>query len=435
MPFPGIASNAVNDDSSNTEEDVEEEKYSTQDEDDTTIVTDHIDIFLDPDVGDEKIITLCGSIDEDDNMVGQVYLSYKSSIRIDLFTKSRLFGQVYDKRRGFKFNYRFIAEQESKYGELMSITSTTSVKAESVGHITSLNFPYPPPKGIRHKTYLRSEVGTNFELRVTKSMVHLLKNGTCDMTHGELTSLTLKDYFGDISLYPPIPNIWSICLRNHTNNRYSEPTRAQILIRGQYHEANRIKSIQSNFHVLSIESTSFSQTPFLLFYKSSLGTFHFLSSTKDNFSTMSNSKILMPFIFFLILLLADENFTNKAAVLPSRYLQESCDGSPCSKHGTCTTKMYKNSSLHYCKCNHHWTGLFCHMTLCERNPCGDRGVCKLDTTGLNTFNCHCNPGYTGKTCRDILEKCERNNPCRDRGRCSMINGEPNCSCQPWFEGE
>ena len=130
----------------------------------------------------------------------------------------------------------------------------------------------------------------------------------------------------------------------------------------------------------------------------------------------------------------DKNFTRKVSILPKRYLQESCDGNPCSSHGTCITKMYKNSSLHYCKCNRHWTGIFCQASLCERNPCGDRGTCSLDPIE-NTFNCHCNPGFTGKTCSDILEKCERNNPCRDRGRCSMINGLHNCSCYPWFEGE
>lgn len=161
----------------------------------------------------------------------------------------------------------------------MSITSTTRVKAESIGHITSLNFPYPLPKGVKHRTFLRSEVGTNLELRTAKSMVHLLRDGICDSTRGELTSLTVKDYFGDISLYPPIPNIWSICLRNHTSNLYSETSRAQKLIRGQYHEVNRIKSIQSSFHVLSIESTSFSQTPFLFFYKSSIGTLLLISSS------------------------------------------------------------------------------------------------------------------------------------------------------------
>lgn len=290
-PFRGITPNVVNDDSSNSED---EEKYPTQleSEDEAKTGTDHINIFLDPDVGDEKIITLCGSIDEDENTIGQVFLSYSSSIRIDLLTKSRKFGQVYDKRRGYKFEYRFIPEHESKHGELMSITSTTRVKTETIGHVTSLNFPYAPPKGIQHKIFLRSEVGTNFELRLTKSILHLLRDGICDSTRGELTALTVKDYFGDISLYPPIPNTWSICLSNHTNNWYSETSITKKLIRGQYHEVNRIKSIQSNFHVLSIESTAFSQTPFLFLYKSSLGTIYSLFLFFDQRSILALSIVV-----------------------------------------------------------------------------------------------------------------------------------------------
>lgn len=280
LPFLGITHfvpSTVNDDYEylpdveGIEKEVKENTIrSNENGGETSTVTDHINIFLDPEFQEEKVITLCGSIDENDYSIGQIFLSYKSSIRIELKTKPRKLGQIYEKRRGYKFNYEFIPEQVNykhlQVEELMSITSVTRVEHENIGRVTSLNFPYAPPKGVRHKTILRCETGSSFELRITKSMVHLLRNGSCNGV-GEQTALTVKDYFGDISLYPPIPNIWSICLTNKSSNQHSE----RHSIQGQIHGINRIKSIKSNFHLISIESTAIFKTPFLFFYKFSKG--------------------------------------------------------------------------------------------------------------------------------------------------------------------
>lgn len=260
------------------EEEGDKSMWEGNENEEESTVSDHINIFLDPeDVDDEKVITLCGSIDQDVHSNGRAFLSYKSSLKIELITKSRKFGQIYDKRRGFKFNYEFIPEQvnlkESKVKELMSITSVTPVKADSTGHVTSLNFPFTPPKGVRHKLVLRGEIGSNLELRITKSMVHLLEAGSCDTSSDEQPGLTVSDYFGDIRYYPPIPAVWSVCLTNHSGNWYSDKSRVRKSIRGPFHKVNRIKSIQSNFHVISIESTSLSQIPFLFFFKSFKGQF------------------------------------------------------------------------------------------------------------------------------------------------------------------
>lgn len=305
QPYPRILPVNVDDEDFETK-DEEESEENNHDEISPLTISDHINLFLDPgDKNDEKIITLCGSIDENDYLIGQSFLSYNSDVVIELVTRNHEFRAHEKRRRGFKFNYQFVqmhslvnpkseglGHEESDYKEseykeseendLMSITSVFQVKIGTVGRITSLNFPHTTPKGVKHKTVIRGEIGSNIELQVTKRMVatNLLRNGSCDSNSGEVAILTIKDYFGNINFYPPIPSIWSLCSRNDSDGSFHRGSgndgRNRRLIRRHFHGINRIKSIQSNFHVISIESsttkTTFPQS-FLFFFRSIQGLF------------------------------------------------------------------------------------------------------------------------------------------------------------------
>ncbi|RWS27550.1 cubilin-like protein [Leptotrombidium deliense] len=120
--------------------------------------------------------------------------------------------------------------------------------------------------------------------------------------------------------------------------------------------------------------------------------------------------------------------------LPKEYPVDSCDYQPCSVHGRCIHKTLRDKIVDICECKMHYTGLFCHLTLCDLKPCGDFGVCTLEPKEDN-YVCHCNTGYTGKQCMDTISTCDRTNPCGDRGKCSLINGTPKCSCYAWYEGK
>ena len=293
---------------------VDDEDFETKDEEENNhdetsplTISDHINLFLDPGgKNDDKIITLCGSIDGNDYLIGQSFLSYNSNVVIELVTRNHEFRAHEKRRRGFKFHYQFVQMQvspksegheeseykeseykesehkESEENDFMSITSVFQVKIGAVGRITSLNFPHTTPKGVKHKTIVRGEIGSNIELQVTKNMLatNLLRNGSCDSNSGEVAILTIKDYFGNINFYPPIPSIWSLCLRNNSDGSVHRDSgsdkRNRRLIRRYFHGINRIKSIQSNFHVISIESSTTKTTfpqPFLFFFRSIQGLF------------------------------------------------------------------------------------------------------------------------------------------------------------------
>ena len=119
--------------------------------------------------------------------------------------------------------------------------------------------------------------------------------------------------------------------------------------------------------------------------------------------------------------------------MPKAYPVDNCVYEPCSNNGQCVKKVLSDIELNICECKIHWTGVFCHLTLCDLNPCGIYGLCKL-VNNEDDFICHCNAGYIGKLCTDTVAVCDRYNPCGDRGKCSLINGTPKCKCYPWYEG-
>ena len=46
---------------------------------------------------------------------------------------------------------------------------------------------------------------------------------------------------------------------------------------------------------------------------------------------------------------------------------------------------------------------------------------------MDTFQCHCDPGYTGKTCEGSINKCQPN-PCQHDGKCTPSSDSFSCTC-------
>lgn len=91
---------------------------------------------------------------------------------------------------------------------------------------------------------------------------------------------------------------------------------------------------------------------------------------------------------WIFLLNKDPEFMNTTLKLAGKMQSESCIHQPCVNNGSCITG--RNES--YCKCKGFWTGIFCHLTVCDKRPCGDHGVCKLNKDSGSGFVCKCNSG-------------------------------------------
>lgn len=75
-------------------------------------------------------------------------------------------------------------------------------------------------------------------------------------------------------------------------------------------------------------------------------------------------------------------------------------------------------------------GLFCHLTWCEVNVCGENGICNLTSNG---WTCDCLPGFSGPRCQQTVTPCLPN-PCEPNGVCTPKNGTFACICAQDYEG-
>ncbi|GAB6033700.1 hypothetical protein CHUAL_000018 [Chamberlinius hualienensis] len=120
----------------------------------------------------------------------------------------------------------------------------------------------------------------------------------------------------------------------------------------------------------------------------------------------------------------DPEFKSKTSV--DHIDLESCDPNPCVNGGTCSQIQTRRR----CICPVQYNGAFCHLTVCDLNPCG-HGTCNLTSTG---YKCHCQSGYTGQHCESRANPCSPN-PCGTRGICYSDNHETfHCRCQIWWQG-
>ncbi|RWS06532.1 neurogenic locus notch-like protein, partial [Dinothrombium tinctorium] len=348
------------------------------------------------DLDERRYITLCGST-ASNVIVGEQFLSYENKFTLHYKTKKRLFRSALIKRRGFRFKYKVISNE--------TIVTVLELSENTFGAIHNLNFPHSQPSEIENVIYLRAPIGYAIEIRVSKMSATILNEEThCgDGNSAQTNSVDYASYdvkiidaFGDTTLQPPSPNLWSLCQMNPQSTTASAMKEMNAI-------RHRLKLIKSVFHVLTINAEnrkSNQRSTFQLLYK-----------------VVNNPQL-----------------KNLTIYLPREYPVDTCAYDPCSSNGRCIRKRLRDEMVDICECSKHYTGVFCHLTLCDLDPCGAYGVCKLDPKD-DDFVCHCNAGYTGKLCTDTISTCDRTNPCGDRGKCSLLNGTPRCKCYPWYEGK
>ncbi|KAJ3591845.1 hypothetical protein NHX12_006976 [Muraenolepis orangiensis] len=69
---------------------------------------------------------------------------------------------------------------------------------------------------------------------------------------------------------------------------------------------------------------------------------------------------------------------------------------------------------------------------CAASPCRNGGMCV--SYGRQEFTCHCQQAWTGPTCTQDVDECERN-PCPSGSRCVNTRGSFSCECPLGFDLE
>uniref|UniRef100_T1J517 Cubilin n=1 Tax=Strigamia maritima TaxID=126957 RepID=T1J517_STRMM len=122
----------------------------------------------------------------------------------------------------------------------------------------------------------------------------------------------------------------------------------------------------------------------------------------------------------------DFEFVNKTLALDKvENVLGFCDPNPCLHDGICNS----TNGTSRCMCKGYHTGLFCHLTKCDLNPC-IFGTCNLTH---DDFRCVCNESYGGRLCEKYLGVCA-SRPCGDGGKCTDVNNTVVCTCYVWWEG-
>nr|CAH7754904.1 unnamed protein product [Callosobruchus chinensis] len=108
-----------------------------------------------------------------------------------------------------------------------------------------------------------------------------------------------------------------------------------------------------------------------------------------------------------------------------------CIKNPCLNGGICTP--YK--STFNCTCQPGFTGKFCQTNIneCLTNPCLNGGTC-MDK--INGFICNCTDDWMGTYCERPFNICELN-PCNNNATCTLASNKLDfvCHCLPGFEGK
>ncbi|GIX95256.1 hypothetical protein CDAR_256572 [Caerostris darwini] len=133
----------------------------------------------------------------------------------------------------------------------------------------------------------------------------------------------------------------------------------------------------------------------------------------------------LPLYYLDYAVVKDEHFVNTTLTLISGKV-DSCLPNPCQHGGRCI----RNGTNHKCHCFGQYTGLFCHVTWCDINICGENGTCNLTSSG---WICDCFSGFGGSRCQNRITPCSPD-PCGDYGKCIIQNGTFFCQCEQDFEG-
>lgn len=181
-------------------------------------------------------------------LIGQQFLSYGTSLKLHYITSSL---KSLQGKRGFKLSYKFV-ERDSK------ITTVLELSTNQLGKVANLNYPHECP--IDNEIYLKASVGHQIELRLPRLTYMKINDGpNCEFLSDQLI-FNIIDPFGDISLTPPNPNIWSVCSES------SEPFKTFSSL-----VSKNIKEIKSKFHVLHIKLYNDQRSSFMLYYKTRKG--------------------------------------------------------------------------------------------------------------------------------------------------------------------
>ena len=104
----------------------------------------------------------------------------------------------------------------------------------------------------------------------------------------------------------------------------------------------------------------------------------------------------------------------------------------CNGNGRCTDSIISYN----CDCNPGYTGQRCQIDIDECllmvPECSGHGRC-MD--GINSYTCNCDEGYTGTDCENEINECLLMEPqCSGRGTCTDGNNSFICDCNEGFTG-
>ena len=107
---------------------------------------------------------------------------------------------------------------------------------------------------------------------------------------------------------------------------------------------------------------------------------------------------------------------------------DECSSSPCV-HGTCIDQV--NSFK--CHCSPGYAGIKCDYNLkeCFSNPCYNGGSCVDEVNG---FRCDCGPGYRGDHCQIDVDLCKEPMMCVNSLSCIDKGQSVECTCKAGFTG-
>ena len=154
-------------------------------------------------------------------------------------------------KRGFRFSYRFV-ERNSR------ISSVIHLIGNHLGKVTNLNYPHECPNDFQ--MYLKSEISHQIEVRLPRLTYMKINDGLSCEFSSDRHLFNVIDPFGDTSLTPPNPNIWSICSES------SEPFKTFSSLK-----STNIKVIKSKFNILHIKLNTSQRNSFMLYYKTRKG--------------------------------------------------------------------------------------------------------------------------------------------------------------------
>ncbi|RZF46822.1 hypothetical protein LSTR_LSTR008054 [Laodelphax striatellus] len=102
----------------------------------------------------------------------------------------------------------------------------------------------------------------------------------------------------------------------------------------------------------------------------------------------------------------------------------------CGEHGRCYATVLGS---YQCVCDPGYTGKYCHENIndCKLNPCQNGGTC---VDKVNSFQCICREGWEGDTCTINKNECEPN-PCQNNGTCIDGDADFSCECRGGWKGK